>query len=657
LQRNYINEFPSHIHAWAQSDRYALAIGFLKNKFDFFHPQTYILNHQFPGGFIVPSENSITAVDFPIHDYIPALLMKLFHTTSPWCFRLYILLYSFIGLFFLYKLANLLGTRIYKSILLIVLAITSPVFAYYQAGFLPTIPSLANGLIGLYFYMLYLKNNTINAFYCSVLFLTLAALSRPPFLILLIAIICCEFIYALKEKSFKLKKNIAFSISIISIIGYFLYNNYLRNKYGSMFLNHILPPSNLNELIEILQIVKQNWFYQYFSKIHYIIFIGLLFISIYQLTLKKIRLTDIQKQAFIIFFIILIGCLMYSFLMLKQFREHDYYFLDTFYIPFILLFAFMLSIVLPFKIKYLNGITNLFILLIMFFLIANAIKTQENRRLSANWDITGQTIRNFKDSKEFLDSLKIRRNTKILDMCSVAPNIPFILMDRIGYTILTTSAENIKRSLTWKYDYIVIQNEFFLSEIYSNYPDIINKIEKLGDNGKISVYKLQNGKKKKMLVDFLGLKDKLPVLSNKMTFDSIAGKEWQNIKSTNLVSYSGTYSGIVTKEDEFGITFKIKNIKELKYRSMLLYINAFFLENLKPLKDCYIVASISAGNDNVYYKSYDLANLIKLGNAWKRLDLTFQLPQIDKDDFEVGIYIWNRGHNLLYYDDFEIQLF
>ena len=90
----YINEFPSNIHAWAQSDRYALSLGFLDNGLNIFKPQTFVYNHQFPHKWKVPSGETITAVDFPIHDYIPALLMKLTGNTSPWLFRIYILLYS-----------------------------------------------------------------------------------------------------------------------------------------------------------------------------------------------------------------------------------------------------------------------------------------------------------------------------------------------------------------------------------------------------------------------------------------------------------------------------------------------------------------------------------------------------------------------------------
>ena len=48
LNIKYINEFPSYIHAWAQSDRYALAIGFTDNGLNFFKPESLIYSHQFP---------------------------------------------------------------------------------------------------------------------------------------------------------------------------------------------------------------------------------------------------------------------------------------------------------------------------------------------------------------------------------------------------------------------------------------------------------------------------------------------------------------------------------------------------------------------------------------------------------------------------------
>ena len=225
-----INNFPSHIHAWAQSDRYALALGFLNNNLNFFKPETFVINHQFPNKWKEPASASTTAVDFPLHDYISAVLMKVFNTNAPWVFRSYILIYSFIGLFFVFKLAKLVTGDLLKSAIITIFAATSPVFVYYQAGFLPTIPSLANAFIGIYFYALYIKTERNRFFNISLFFLTLAALSRTTFAIPLIAILGFEFLRILNHKSYFFPKILPVLFSVSSILIYFLYNNYLTMR-------------------------------------------------------------------------------------------------------------------------------------------------------------------------------------------------------------------------------------------------------------------------------------------------------------------------------------------------------------------------------------------------------------------------------------------
>ena len=122
FQFQKINEFPQYKHCWAQCDRYALALGFINNGGDFFHPETFIYNNQFPtGDFNTIRNTTITSVDFPIHDYCVSLLMRIFHTFDPWCFRLYILIYSVIGLFFLYRLISFFTNSVVKPIFIILL--------------------------------------------------------------------------------------------------------------------------------------------------------------------------------------------------------------------------------------------------------------------------------------------------------------------------------------------------------------------------------------------------------------------------------------------------------------------------------------------------------------------------------------------------------
>ncbi|MFM7725091.1 MAG: hypothetical protein ACKO7B_00180, partial [Flavobacteriales bacterium] len=90
LQGPYLFDFPGYIHGWAQVDRYALSMGFLRNGFDLFHPETYVYNPIYPGDFLLQSSSTISAIDFPVHDYFVALLMKISGVQSPWLFRMYV---------------------------------------------------------------------------------------------------------------------------------------------------------------------------------------------------------------------------------------------------------------------------------------------------------------------------------------------------------------------------------------------------------------------------------------------------------------------------------------------------------------------------------------------------------------------------------------
>ena len=203
---------------------------------NFFKPETFPLNHQFPNKWKTPDETSITPVDFPIHNYIPTVIMKLTKSKSPSIYRLYILLYSIVGLFFLFRIGLLLTKNLLISIFIVLFASTSSVYVFYQAGFLPSIPSISNVFIGYYFYLLWLHEKEQKMIIVSALFLTIAALSRTPFNIFLITIFCIEVFKMLQTKKINWKVATIFISSFIVVLGYFLYNKYFFHTYGSIFL-------------------------------------------------------------------------------------------------------------------------------------------------------------------------------------------------------------------------------------------------------------------------------------------------------------------------------------------------------------------------------------------------------------------------------------
>ncbi|MDD2631837.1 MAG: glycosyltransferase family 39 protein [Bacteroidales bacterium] len=655
FQNAYINDFPSHTHAWAQADRYALALGFIRNDFNFFEPETFVYNHQFPDDWEVPSPTTITAVDFPMHDFVPAVFMKLLGTTAPWVFRVYVLLYSFLGLFFLFKTAKLLTASFYKSLFVVIFAATSPVFVYYQNGFLPTIPSLANAIIGVYFYIKYLAGNRNSDFYWSMLFLTLGALSRTTFAIPFIAILGLEFLRVLRRKAGVWPKIIPVLASALVLFGYFFYNNYLRAHYGSIFLNHILPARSLQEFIDIIVIVKERWLLQYFSAAHYFILLSLMIAAMALAATKKSRIATLSQTVLFLTVIMLIGCIAFALLMFRQFAAHDYYFLDTFFLPAIMLLIIILSVFPNLKAKWADGAYAIMVLLVSIPLVILAGNSQTNRYTTEYWDRTAATVNNFKNAETYLDSLGVAADAKMLVIDAYAPNIPFILMNRKGYAVMYPKPENIQNALSWDYHYIVMQNEFFLSDIYSAFPEVICKTKKEWDNGRIMICTRQQAATTQSLTEYLGLDDKMPVLVESINFDTVASSLWSNVISTSEYSLSGKNAGVLTKEMEFGPAFKTKDLPEMKEAGRMLLLQAYFLQD--TVSNVELVVGISENAKNTYYKSYNLQTLLKKQKQWEELILLFQLPKVNSDDYALTFHIWNVGKAELYMDDLQIKVF
>ncbi len=652
FQFKTLNQFPQYIHNWAQCDRYALALGFIDNGGDLFHPQTYVMNNQFPGEFMIPRNTTITSVDFPIHDYIVSFIMRIAHSTEPWCFRLYTLLYTIIGLYFLYRLVVLFTGSLTRALFVVLFALSSPVFLYYEAGFLPTIPSLANCMIGLYYFFHYLYTSRKKFFYVAVLFISLAAMARLPFAIILVAMVCFECYQIYKNKQFELFKLIGFSVSIICIGGYYIYNDHLRQQYGSLFLNYIIPASSAHELLDFTKTAVKKWGCDYFNVLAYGVFAVSALVFAFNLLKRNISLSLLEKQ--FIFFILIVGtgCSLYYLLMTYQFMNHDYYFLDTFYIPIVGLFLFFVvkwpkMESFP-KVKKWSAL-SLVVFIPVFLISKNAL----DKRITFFSSLERSTAESYARAAHFLDSLRIPTDAKILVFCSDGSNNAFVLMRRKGFVMIEPTKEKIETALNWPYDYVVVDDDKFISAVYGNYPEIIHRLAKVGGNGFISVYKKTNSENDSVTeTAFFGL-NKKPVL-----FRDHEKLELSDAELEDLKKYGCTYArmlGGVRADQEYSYTFKVKNNPALKQQSTLLKVSCH-LEGYEGLKELSMCASIETGGKSLYFGAKDMAAKIQ-NEGWQEYTALYVLPQVKESNYELKVFIWNRGKNNLSYDDFQITIY
>ena len=491
IQWSYMNEYPTHVHAWAEQDHYALALGFINNGFDLFHPETMIYNKQFPSWWKEASESTITAVDFPIHEYIVALLMKLLGTTSPWVFRLWTLLWGMLGMFFLFKIAYRLTDDWLKSVLVVGIALTSPVYAYFINGFLPGAPALSLGIIGMWFYLRHFDGLSRKDFHLCVACLTLAMLIRTTFAIELIAILCFELVRIFHKESTFIDKLPSVIASLIAFTAYYLWNKHLRLLYGSVFLNELLPPSDWDDAKELIADTYHKWKFLYFQKTHYIVFLFVILSAAITTLWRSIKGKAVGNKStktlslWWLPLIELLGCLLFGIAMMQQLPNHDYYLIDTAFLPILVLLALTAKVLPKPQNKFIIGAAYIIVGLLCVVMVSRAKRLQMERRYWEQYATV--SYNNFMGSDLLLDSLNVSRDAKILCLYGYAQNGPFIQMGRKGYTVMTDDETLLDVDFTWDFVYVVVENEKYAKYLEKRYT-LLSGLTKTGGNSRISVY-------------------------------------------------------------------------------------------------------------------------------------------------------------------------
>ncbi len=640
--------FPAFIHSWTQSDRYAVALSFLTNGFDFFHPATFNLQ----------TIQGITRIDFPVNEYIVALLMKLFGTTAPIVFRLYTLLVSIIGLVYLYLLAKKITSSELKSWLIVLFVFLSPVYVYYQAGFLPGIPAISCVFIAYYYFYLYKNNSAAKHFLISILFFTLAALMRMPFVIFLFAIVLQQGWMSVMKREVNYVELFISLFAFFIFAGYYFYNIHIGRLYGNMFLDYLMPAKNVSELKEILKEMVHHWGLHYFTIWHYFLLLFLISFN-FILFIKHRIISEANKTQWFNLFIISCGTVLYFLVMAKQYYAHDYYFLDSFFIPVVFLFIYLLAnLPLHGSIrKMCYGIV--FLSFSLLFLISS--KTiQAERYTSGPWDRTEITRQNFIGADKYLDSMGIAKDAKILVIDAYTTNVPLLLMNRRGYTVLGTSYKNISTSLFWcKWDYVAIQDVYLISDVIKNYPLLTSLVEKVGGTGTVSFYKRSKELKSKTIKQFLHVTPENTLYSAKINFDEPVADSIHITGSQNTstaAAYSLPAAGVVDSAREYGATVVLKaaELKNIAHLEVLVNGQVWCSQKFA---DVQLVVSVTSKTGTLFYQNFMLSEYLKPASAWQQMAFQFVLPAFETPEDELKIYLWNPKKALLFYDDYEVVIY
>jgi hypothetical protein len=349
------------------------------------------------------------------------------------------------------------------------------------------------------------------------------------------------------------------------------------------------------------------------------------------------------------------GCVCFFFAMMQQFSNHDYYFIDTFYLPIFLLLIALFSRVQNAIQKIPMYIQISTLIICVSLMMEESYATQIDKRITGQWDKTASLVYDYNKLDKKLDSIGISRSSKILVLDAVAPNIPFIQMKRKGFVVVTTSKDNLQNALHFPFNYIAIQDNWFMNDIYPNYPEIIDLLSKKTDLGPVSVYTLRETPIPTSLFDFLELNKNKSVIKEECTYENTLKSEWEHTEKSDSVVLDGQFSGIVLAENEYGLTFRTKPSPLFTYIDRTLFLSADVLKpELSP--KCKIVVSIDAPGKNLFFQEIPLSMIRSSKSSWKKTQALINIPKTSIPNSTLTVYFWNKGRNNLHIDNMEIYV-
>ncbi|MDO7853699.1 hypothetical protein [Hymenobacter convexus] len=492
LYTGFMGLYPSFNHAWAQADWLAIALQFRARGYDFFHPATFNLL----------TTDGVTGAGFPLPAYVAALLMGLVGRDAPALMRGVTLAASLGGLLALFGLVRRASGSAWKGVAAALFAFFSPIYLFYQANFLPSVPAFAAVLVGYYCFFRALEPVSPGParrwLAAAVAWLALAAAMRTPFALPLLCTLGHLVVLRSKRTGAELgwRAVVAlYGVAFLFLAASFLYNEHLSRVYhGSMFLARPRAFTSWAEFVSVTQTMREYWLWNILSKPQWLLMLLLGGAVVVQQGRRLWRSEWLGH-----WLALAAGAVAYYGLMGPLFAIHDYYLLDSFFLPLVLGFAGCLAAWRAPAARVARLATAAVVLLLSGATVWKAQAEQCRRTTPPPTDKSVLTRDNFLPSAHWLDSLGVPRTARLLVLDAYSYNLPLLLAQRRGWTMLQNrnspenlTPENLARALrTLPADYVVTQNATFEQEVVRVYSAIRQRLELVADNGHLSLWRIR----------------------------------------------------------------------------------------------------------------------------------------------------------------------
>lgn len=557
---------------------------------------------------------------------------------------------SFIGLYVLYLLALYLTKSKAKAFLALFFAALAPNYIFYQGGFLPTIPSISMTILALYYFVRHYYEGTGKWWNYTIVFMTLAVLPRSTYAIPFLAIFGFEFIRVLRGRSAWKPKLPAVVLSFLLIGLSLWYNATVRETYGSDFLSSLLPSESWEQLKEVIRHMYENWRFSYLTYKHYLTLLLVVMLALTAIIWNRLKKRGNANQLWYLAGLWILGELCFWVVMNQQFIAHDYYFLDTFFLPLILIFILCLQALPNPENKWLKGVIPAFTVVFVLFTWKETSNFQRDRQVIDPQDTITGTLINYSGSEEWLDQNHIPKDAKILAMHAYGPNIPFVMMNRIGYACKGYEDKALfEEALSWKWDYVIFQKPYFIKDVYAFYPEILKKVEPVCSNENLLVCKrAKDTTKSRNLLAFMGFHKMVTTFRENFEQDSLITNNVQRIPdSVNDTNHLG----LIEKKELYGA---VLDCSAAYRKGKAIAIKVQLKCRLNEAGSLPLIFELDEGKEVKYYTGIDLLYEDSDRNKLRERDGFIILPATKLKNPRLIFYVFNQGGRRIELEDLKL---
>lgn len=640
---------PQSIHSWRQSDCASLALNYSQNGMKFFQPETHNLTSD--GGTI---SNACTS-EIPILYYSVAQLYKVFGYHEA-IFRILNTLLFFLGLFYLFRLLNYLLRDSFWAISVSILFFTSPVLVFYGNNFISNSSALAFSIAGWYYFIRFYAEGKEKYFVVSMLVFLLAATFKVTALFSLFAIggiylIEVFRITRLKQNSKLFKRPIQQLLLMAGVVAivfaWVLYARYYNQKYDCTYFSTTIFPIWMLDKANVLEVfdkIRKVWLHQYY---HFSVLIVLGLCSLFVAVFHKKNFKFLNLVLVIIF----AEVLTYFLLQFWTFKDHDYYTIDMYILPVLLLVSACLVLKTRFNPIFTSVISKVIFAALVVFNIYYAQKINNERY--NGWANNMGVLNDSYSITPYLREIGITVNDTVISIPD-GSHLSLYLMNQKGWTEYQDArlnrgepipynrdAEGIQKSINRGARYLIVDG---IGQLYEK-PYLQTFCTHLkGRYNNTLIFDLRDSKTNFNLTNRIIAErlfcDVEHLAANNTEFlgepDSTIFRNGQTQSSD--YARNGKYSCKVQKDLPYGCTIKVSDLQ--------------FGESLvtSVWRKVGNGGNLIASAPDFYSNNSEIVETIE---GWEKLGIEIFISK-ELENKDLDFYMFNPNEEPAYFDDFEI---